>query len=362
MGRQREDVFYDVRRKMWCGRFWKLKQPGKRPPVKDLIEDHPSITREDLDYTYHQMEAALRKKLLGEQGEETEPILFANAASRWIDSLENLLAPRTLTEYKRAIVLWVQINGDHSIKFFDAEANTRFVNVRLSKGASDATVAKDQRSLQVFANWLYDQNLLTRPLRLKKRRVFQRNPSIYSTQQLDALEEELQNKGNEDWLRIFWLARYAVMRSGEIWSLPLANVRLEEGIILVEDVPQLEWTVKTRQQRRIPIGLHLRQLVAADRKRRKPAERWWLDDGHGNPAYASAWALTQVFRRRCAELGIVGPKPLHGIRAAGITKMLLESGGRAELVANVAGHSVAVMLKHYAMITSDDTKGVVDLL
>ena len=110
------------------------------------------------------------------------------------------------------------------------------------------------------------------------------------------------------------------------------------------------------------IGLHLRQLVAADRKRRKPAERWWLDDGHGNPAYASAWALTQVFRRRCAELGIVGPKPLHGIRAAGITKMLLESGGRAELVANVAGHSVAVMLKHYAMITSDDTKGVVDLL
>jgi len=345
---------------MWCGRFWKLKQPGKRPPVKDLIEDHPSITREDLDYTYHQVEAALRKKLLGEQGGEAEPILFANAASRWIDSLENLLAPRTLTEYKRAIVLWVQINGDHSIKFFDHEANQQFVNVRLSNGASDATIAKDQRSLQVFANWLYDQNLLTRPLRLRKRKVTQREPDVYSIAELDRLEERLTRAGNVDWLRIYWLARYAVMRSGEIWALPLTNVHADS--IVVNDVEDLQWTVKTRQQRKIPMGLRLRQLVAADLAQRGENERWWLDDGHGNPAYASAWALTQVFRRRCAELGIVGPKPLHGIRAAGITKMLLESGGRAELVANVAGHSVAVMLKHYARITSEDTRGVVDLL
>lgn len=130
----------------------------------------------------------------------------------------------------------------------------------------------------------------------------------------------------------------------------------------MNDVEDLQWTVKTRQQRKIPMGLRLRQLVAADLAQRGENERWWLDDGHGNPAYASAWALTQVFRRRCAELGIKGPKPLHGIRAAGITKMLLDSGGRAELVANVAGHSVAVMLKHYARITSEDTRGVVDLL
>lgn len=361
MGRTREDVFFDTRREMWCGRFWGLKQPGKRPPVRDLIEDDPSITREDLDYHYHRVEASLRLQLLG-SNDAAEPVLFSNAASRWLESLENLLAPRTLTEYRRAVLQWVQINGDHSIKFFDNDSNATFVAKRLGSGASDATVAKDQRSLQVFANWLYDQRLLPRPLRLKKRRVSQRAVSIYSTRQLDQLEDRLRQAQNYDWLRIYWMARYAVMRSGEIWALPLDNVRLEEGVIVIEDVPALDWTVKTRQQRRIPIGFHLRQLVMADRETRKPSERWWLDDGHGNPAYASAWALTQVFRRRCADLGIKGPKPLHGIRAAGITKMLLDSGGRAELVANIAGHSVAVMLKHYAMITSQDTRGVVDLL
>lgn len=358
MGRAREDVFFDARRKMWCGRFWGLKQPGKRPPVRDLIEDHPSLCRADIDGAYHRVESALRTQILG--AANAEPVMFSTAAERWIDGLQNLLAPRTIVEYRRAMAQWVQINGDHSIKFFDNDANQQFVNVRLSNGASDATIAKDQRSLQVFANWLYDQNLLVRPLRLRKRKVTQREPDVYSIAELDRLEERLTRAGNVDWLRIYWLARYAVMRSGEIWALPLANVRKDS--IVVNDVEDLQWTVKTRQQREIPMGLRLRQLVAADLAQRGERERWWLDDGHGNPAYSSSWALTQVFRRRCAELGITGPKPLHGIRAAGITKMLLDSGGRAELVANVAGHSVAVMLKHYARITSADTRGVVDLL
>ena len=42
--------------------------------------------------------------------------------------------------------------------------------------------------------------------------------------------------------------------------------------------------------------------------------------------------------------------------------MLLDSGGRAELVAAMSGHSVAVMLRHYARITDKEARGVADLL
>lgn len=359
--RVRSDVFLDKRRGMWCGRFWALKKPGSRPPVRDLIEEHPALTAEDIDEAWKRMDVALRVSIYGKYGGD-EPLLFSDAAQRWLKTLEGLLAPATLAEYRRAVRGWLQINGDHSLSYFDNDRNARFVRYRVANGASDATVAKDQRSLQVFANWAFQSGLLERPLRLLKRRVEKRSPEIYSEEELDRLEEHLIESGETQWLRIYWLARYAVMRSGEIWSLPLQNISLKQRTITISAVPALNWTVKTRQQRRIPISKRLLPHLQEDLAQRGESERWWLDTGSGYPAYGGSGRLTQIFRRRCRELGIDGPKPLHGIRAAGITRMLLDSGGQAERVAQIAGHSVAVMLTHYARITEEDSRSVVDLL
>jgi integrase len=242
----------------------------------------------------------------------------------------------------------------------NTESNTLFLRERIKDGVSDATIQKDQRHLNVFFMWLYSEGLIPKEIKFRKRRVEGKQPEIYREEDLERLADILQD--NPQWMRIYMMARYAVMRSGEIWSLPLSRIDLRKRTITIGDVPELEWTVKTRTRRAIPIGKNLYPFLEKDLGSRKPNERWFLDNGNGFPAYGSSWSLTQIFRRRCRKLGIVGPKPLHGIRSLGITKMLLDSGGRAELVASIAGHSVAVMLKHYARITEEDSRGVIDLL
>lgn len=360
MARLREDIFFDKRRNVWVGRFWRLKEPGKRPPTKDLIEDHALLDREDLYKIFNKAEKDLIQSNFGDRN--AEPVMFSETADQWLLTLKDALAPRTIVEYKRAIKRWIQINGNHSLTYFNSEANANFIKARLNDGASDATIQKDQRSLQVFANWLLHEGVIEKQIYIRKRRVEAKEPEIYSEKDLERLEQLLKNEGNLDWMRIYWLARFAVLRAGEIWALKLKKIDLERRTIEIADVPELDWTVKTRQRRKVAIGKNLLPLLKRDIRSRKPEERWFLDDGRGNPIYASSWALTQIFRRRCKELGIHGPKPLHGIRSAGITKMLLDSGGRAELVAAMAGHSVAVMLRHYARITDKEARGVADLL
>lgn len=359
MSRQREEIFFDKRRNMWVGKFWKLKKPGSRPPTKDLTEHRPDIEEDEINYIFQRTEKELIEREFGE-GADSEPVLFSEASERWLSSITDSLAPRTLVEYKRAIKHWLQCNGDHPISMINSEANARFTKTRLHAGVSDATIQKDQRHLSVFWTWLYNEGLIERELHLRKRRVEKRQPEVYMEEDLNRMEALLQD--NPQWMRVFMMARYAVMRAGEIWSLPLSRIDLRKKVIIVGDVPELDWTVKTRVRRSIPISKRLLPFLIDDLEGRAPNERWYLDNGTGFPGYASAWALTQIFRRKCAKLQIVGPKPLHGIRAAGITRMLLESGGRAELVASIAGHSVAVMLQHYAMITEEDSRGVIDLL
>lgn len=359
MGKPRQEIFFDKRRNMWVGKFWRLKEPGKYfPPTRDLIENYDRISKYEIDEAFVRVEKELLKQSFG--SEDAEPVLFSTAAELWFKSLRDAVAPRTLVEYKRGINAWIKINGDHSVSMINTESNTSFLRERIKDGVSDATIQKDQRHLNVFFMWLYSEGLIPKEIKFRKRRVEGKQPEIYREEDLERLADILQD--HPQWMRIYMMARYAVMRSGEIWSLPLSRIDLRKRTITIGDVPELEWTVKTRTRRAIPIGKNLYPFLEKDLGSRKQNERWFLDNGNGFPAYGSSWSLTQIFRRRCKQLGIVGPKPLHGIRSLGITKMLLDSGGRAELVASIAGHSVAVMLKHYARITEEDSRGVIDLL
>ena len=64
----------------------------------------------------------------------------------------------------------------------------------------------------------------------------------------------------ENHLRAFMLARYAVMRKGEILSMPLRNLLIDEGVIQITEVPEIPWTPQTRQERIIPISPELNKF------------------------------------------------------------------------------------------------------
>lgn len=359
MSRTRSEVYFEKRRNMWVGRFWRLKKPGQRPPTKDLLPNRPDIDQLEIDLAFRRTEKELLEEMFGENS-NINPISFSGASTEWLSSIKGIVSPNSYLEYERAIRHWLRLIGDHSISLINAKANAKFVELRRKEGVSDSTIQKDQRHLNIFTTYLHHEGHTAKKIYTKKLKVEEKEVDIPSEDELFQVEKIV--SGNINWLRTYMLARYAVMRAGEIWALPLDHISLRKKEIKIAEVPELGWKVKTREMRKIPINKDvLYPFLAKDLETRSPAERWYLDKGNGYPAYWSSWALTQIFRRICSKTGIKGPKPLHGIRAFGITKMLLDSG-RPELVAQVAGHSEAVMFKHYARITSDNSRSVVDLL
>ena len=359
MSRARSEVYFEKRRNMWVGRFWRLKKPGQRPPTKDLLENRPDIDQLEINIAFQRMEKELLEEMFGGNS-NINPITFSDASTEWISSIKGIVSHNSYLEYERAIRHWLRLIGDHSISLINARANAKFVELRRKEGVSDSTIHKDQRHLNIFMTFLHTEGYAPKKIYIKKLKVEEKEVDIPTLEELLKVEKVVAS--NVNWMRIYMLARYSVMRAGEIWSLPITQINLREKQIKVAEVPELDWKVKNRERRKIPINKDpLLPFLLKDLESRNSKEKWFLDKGNGYPAYWSSWALTQVFRRICSKTGIKGPKPLHGIRAFGITKMLLDSG-RPELVAQIAGHSEAVMFKHYARITSDNSRSVVDLL
>ena len=59
MSRARSEVYFEKRRNMWVGRFWRLKKPGQRPPTKDLLENRPDIDQLEINIAFQRMEKEL---------------------------------------------------------------------------------------------------------------------------------------------------------------------------------------------------------------------------------------------------------------------------------------------------------------
>jgi len=54
---------------------------------------------------------------------------------------------------------------------------------------------------------------------------------------------------------------------------------------------------------------------------RTPDENWFLDNGHGRPAFAYSNSISAAFRKMRNIAGLKGD-PLHCLRRTGITEML----------------------------------------
>ena len=205
--------------------------------------------------------------------------------------------------------------------------------------------------------------------------MLQNGPVIYTKSEVEILQfsiEKASNKASTPYqkrftnnhLRAFMVARHAILRCGEILSLPLRNIFLEEGKIRITGVPEVGWLPKTRQERFIPLNPELRSFLQSDLLRRNKEEQWCLDNGLGDRAYSTNSQLTQVFRRYVIrnDLELKDRKPLHALRATGITEML-SAGGKLDFVMRIAGHSnPQTTLNHYVRAENFDLRDTVNLL
>ena len=295
---------------------------------------------------------------------------------QWIDhEITPYNKPITAKEYMRTCSLYIEIVGDHSIIDFNKQHATVFQSGLQKRGLSNAGIRKHQTQLQIFLNWAYSEDHLEKPLKLNKIKVFHNGPVIFSLTEVEKIQKCIENsqlKASSPYqerciknhMRAFLITRYAVFRCGEILSMPIRNILLEDGVLKITEVPEIAWVPKTRQERLVPISPILKSFLEEDINNRNKSEHWFLDDGLGRRSYASNSQLTQVFRRYVKRCGLekLGRKPLHGLRSTGITAML-SAGGKLDFVSRIAGHAnVQTTLNHYVRPEDFDLRDTINLL
>jgi integrase len=390
--KNREQIIFDNDRQMVRGRFFEMKILGKKhAPMHNLCTFDKYYCRQNgrkrtereqinlLAQLYQEKLAklkAIEERLAEETKILTEGIPIRTAMQQWIDNdIFHYTKPITAKEYMRTCTLYLQVVGDHSIKEFRKHHATLFQSGLKNIALSDAGIRKHQTHLQIFLNWAYSEEHLGKPVRLNKVRVMQQGPVIYARSEVEILQSTIekalsnastsyQKRCVRNHMRAFMAARYTVLRCGEIHTIPLRHVLLDEGVMRITSVPEIGWVPKTRQERVVPINPELSSFLETDRQNRGQDERWLLDDGLGGQAYASNSQLSQVFRRYTKRAGLeqCGRKPLHALRSTGITGML-SAGGKLDYVMTIAGHSnPQTTLNHYVRAENFDLRSTVNLL
>ena len=111
---------------------------------------------------------------------------------------------------------------------------------------------------------------------------------------------------NRTLLRIFMLGNYAVLRRGEIWSLPLRNIHLDEKRIYIMPMDEDSGTDKDEKEIHVKfrpkagdvtdfnaIPDYLMEFLKDDLESCKADERWFLDKGDRSLWYATEDGITK---------------------------------------------------------------------
>ena len=387
----RKKILFDKTRQVVRARFFELKKLNKKhAPIFKLctFEDYKfrpngrkRTEKEQTNFLDKLFEEKLnslieKEKLKTDEKHLVNLIPIMVLMQNWIDlEISPYNKPITAKEYMRTCSLYIEIVGDHPIIDFKKNHANLFQSGLQKRGLSKAGIRKHQTQLQIFLNWAYSEDHLEKPLKLNKIKVFHNGPVIFSLTEVEKIQKCIENsqlKASSPYqerciknhMRAFLITRYAVFRCGEILSMPIRNILLEDGVFKITEVPEIAWVPKTRQERLVPISPILKSFLEEDINNRNKSEHWFLDDGLGRRSYASNSQLTQVFRRYVKRCGLekLGRKPLHGLRSTGITAML-SAGGKLDFVSRIAGHAnVQTTLNHYVRAENFDLRDTINLL
>ncbi|QQD22309.1 tyrosine-type recombinase/integrase [Oceanospirillaceae bacterium ASx5O] len=306
----------------------------------------------------------------------------ADAADNWLKHVAVVASDKTASRYAQTIRLYLYTVGDHRLRDFSLEYNVRFYDAlakveavnRGGRPISAATQNMHMRHLSVFLHWAYDNELIDKLPRLKKAQPKIKEMEVFSVAQLEKLKAWLLHNlehsapgrptvNARNLYRAFMLATNALLRKGAIGSLPLSGIDLDARLIRIRDVPELGWKNKASRWPNKPINGRLFDFLQADLAARGPKERWYLDDGAGNPWYADQSHISKAMTRACRAAGLpAGVKPFHwGMRAAMIT-WLLNDGEAPQRVQMLADHASITTTMRYFNTREASQKSAVERL
>ena len=309
-------------------------------------------------------------------------ISLSDAADTWLKHVAVVNSSVTVARYAQTIRLYLYTVGDHRLRDFSRDHNIRFYDELASVKAvnrgdrtlSVATQNMHMRHLAVFLSWAYDNEMLDKLPRLKKAQPPIKEMEVFSLKHLEQLKLWLlSNMANSaqgrpavnarNLYRAFMLATNALLRKGAIGSLPLSGIDLDAQLIRIRDVPELGWKNKANRWPNKPMNTRLYEFLRDDLAARGPDERWYLDDGRGNPWYADPSHISKAMTRACRAAGLPGGvKPFHwGMRAAMIT-WLLNDGETPQRVQQLADHASITTTMRYFNTREASQKSAVERL
>lgn len=352
MPRARKEVLHDRKRNMLVGQFWNLRSPGQeKPPRRDICEFHPDLEPEDVDALFLAKEQELRKEF----GLSREEITWSNLYSNYEDAEGVNLAPMTLRSYKSLIKRFIDMVGDHDVGHFNSMVNGKFVKTAQQKGLSSKYIVTIQKLLKTLLRWGHAQGQLDKLVSFRSLKISRQEKRIYTQVELDTMEKGIRDSGERYALRVFLVARYALLRRKEILHLRLSDI--DNNYIHVKRDPITGRTPNHNDnERSVPLSPKLRKFFEEDgvfqEKLEDPKSYYCI-----NRCHKKIYSVLNRFKPSDSE----GLAVLHGIRSAGITKLLLETG-KPELVAKFAGHTPKVMYQHYLSLKEANTDELADVL
>ena len=165
----------------------------------------------------------------------------------------------------------------------------------------------------------------------------------------------MRKSGERRVLRVFLMARYALLRKKEIFQLRLSDI--DDTHIHVRRDPSTGRTPNHNDnERSVKISRKLKDFFHEEgiyEERKTNPSGFYSSIRHPQTVYAKLKPLKPT---NSGDLAV-----LHGIRSAGITKLLLETN-QPELVAKYAGHTPKVMYQHYISLKGVNTDSLADIL
>ncbi len=214
--------------------------------------------------------------------------------------------------------------------------------MRRSKYVKMTTIHRELSDIRAILNWAARRKMISRSP-MEGYDMPTRDDAVVQPPSKEEIERMI-NHSSEHLKRAMLLSYFCGMRPGavELLSIRYSQVNWSAGTLTVISAQK-----GGAAQREVPIHPAL------------PLRSWFEADGCREDAYIITWkgqpikSLKTAFNAAKRRAGVSGRKiPLYSLRHAFVTT-LLHLGVDIHTIANISGHDVRTMLKHYAHAMDD---------
>jgi len=235
-----------------------------------------------------------------------------DTVAQFLKSIIIYRSDRTYSTYRNHLRRWTHLFPDQP-KSLTRDHFDQFIDHLRSESLSDSSINSHIRTLKAYLH--YCHKYLDWPkYHVPMLREVKKLPTVWTIDQLNHMQHELNQRNARSkrfrcLRRAHYMLRYTAMRAGELFQLRWDQIG--DGIRLENSQ---EWHTKNRQDAVLPIAKPLREFL--------DSEDHEGEVNYLNSHFKEISHLTYSMRKFQKEIGVNGPKPLHGYRASIATELL----------------------------------------